>query len=228
MNLLQKLLASAKVGDVIDFGIIDDVILKDATNEEQVYDGQVLEKNCFLRFQRFNVKGEVYQESRFSFWNANPKEDKRPLERLINQMKQLTEISTAVDPKCGDEFNTNLNGILESVENMQEKARSTKKDVAKNFQKEIVDSFVDNIKPYLETESRLRLKVVTSWDGKYMNLPDAGSIIESMDIEKTLLSISHTERTNYIKGLTPSTPAATPVPEANGTTPKTNPILADL
>ena len=61
MNLLQRLLASARVGDVLDFGILEDIILKDVTNEVQIRDDQEVQRNCYMRFQRFNEKVNVYQ-----------------------------------------------------------------------------------------------------------------------------------------------------------------------
>jgi len=228
MNLLKKLLASARISDPLDFGINENVILKFITNEDQVWDGQVLEKNCHMRFQKLNDKGEPTQESRFSYFNADPTQDKNPVQHLLTQLEQLTEIAMAMDPKLAEKYGEKASKIVESEENLTKQARGKK---AKEFQKKLVDAFILTVKKSIDKKPRLRLKVVTSWDGKYTNLPNNTPIIESMDIDKkdSHLSVSHQETLNHMK-TTKRTAASNGQIEAdNGTeTPKSNPVLDDL
>ena len=226
MNLLSKLLASARVGDVLDFGVLENIILKDVTNEKQIRDEQEVQRNCYMRFQRANEKGVIYQESQFSFFNIDPDKEKRPSERLLTQLQQLSEIATAIDEKCGKEFGIASFEVIKSEENFMKKARSKK---VAEFQNEISDVFVTTVKPYLEAQPKVRLKVVTSWDGQYTNLPDSVPMIESMDIEKkdSVLAISHQEMTNSKKAPKAAT-GGEATPESNGQAPKKNAVLADL
>ena len=228
MNLLQRLLASARVGDVLDFGILEDIILKDVTNEVQIRDDQEVQRNCYMRFQRSNEKGDVYQESQFSYFNIDPEKEKRPYERLLTQLQQLTEISVAVDPKCGEEFGIKSFEFIKTEDNFIKKARSKK---VAAFQNKITDIFVECIKPYLDNKPKLRLKVVTNWDGKYMQQPDSVPMIESMDITKknSILVISHHETINSKKAtVAPANGTTESTPEQNTQSPKRNAVLADL
>lgn len=228
MNLLAKLLASAKVGEGLDFGILENVILKDITNEVQMRDDQVVERNCHMRFQRLNDKGKVYQESNFSFFNIDPDREKDPYQKFLTQLTQMMEIANAIDPKCEEEFATKSFDILIDEENIKKQTKGKK---PAKFQNEVADVFADVVKPYLENQPKLRLKVVTSWDGKYMNLPNTSPMIESMDIpvKDTALKLTHIEIQNYHKGLTASSSAdGEATPESNGQAPKANAVLADL
>lgn len=226
MNLLQKLLASARVGDGLDFGILENIILKDVTNEVQIRDDQEVQRNCYMRFQRLNEKGMVYQESQFSYFNIDLDKEKRPTERLITQISQLTELADAIDPKCREEFEISSLKIIESEENFLKQARSKKVAV---FQNKISDCFVAATKSYIENYPKLRLKVVTSWDGQYINQPDSIPWVESMDIsiKDSVLVISHVEMTNSKKSKTPET-SKEASPDSNGEAPKKNKALADL
>lgn len=228
MNLLEKLIASARISDPLNFGINENVILQSITNEEQVWDGQILEKNCHMRFQKLNEKGNPIQESRFSYFNADPKIDKHPVQHLLTQLEQMTEIAMAMNPKLAEKYSTKASKIIKSEENLIVQARGKK---AKEFQKELVDAFVDTIKTELDKKYKLRLKVVTSWDGKYINLPNNTPIIESMNIDKkdSHLSVSHQETLNHMKTATnPAISNGQVIADNAAEKPTINPTLSDL
>jgi len=229
MNLLRKLIASARVSDPFDFGINENIILKSITNEEQVWDGQILEKNCHMRFQKLSAKGDPIQEFRHSYFNSDPTTDKQPVQHLLTQLEQLTEIATAMDPSIAEQYSEAASKIVKSEEHLEKQARDKKK--SKKFQKELVDSFTELIRPAIDKKPRMRLKVITSWNGEHINLPNNTPIIESMDIDKkdSHLSVSHQETINHLK-------RASKVANKNGQvaadnineSPKTNPNLGDL
>jgi len=229
MNLLQKLMASARISDPLEFGINENVILQSVTNEDQIWDGQVLEKNCHLRFQKLNTKGTAVKEFRYSYFNSNPTEDKHPVQHLLTQLEQLTELATAMSAKAGEQYSKKASDIIESEENLIKKARSKK--LAAPFQKELVDAFVVIAQKVIPAKPKLRLKVVTSWNGKYPNLPNSTPMVESMDIatKDSILSVSHQETINHLK--VANNPAASNgqlSADSNVEKPKTNPVLGDL
>jgi hypothetical protein len=201
-SFLRQLLLNKQIRTQLEFGINDNVRLVKIDNTQRKREGEIVNRNTYMTFSKFDSKGEVMASSEFSFFNLDPTAD-RVMENFANQvavMQNIVDIlspGNIIDPTTGyDDFDE------------IEKALKTKKG-CKDFQDTLWELFESALDGKVGEESPLvRLKVVTNNKGKYLQLPNESPVMESMEVEETALTISAYERKCKEKGLEAPTETA--------------------
>lgn len=186
MSLLRKLLASKELRTPLDFGINENVRLISIDNTERIREGEIVKRNTFMRFAKFNSNNEIIANSEFNYFNLDPASDYTS-DNFITQISQLNNIAKVlgadkkVDPTVGYESMNELKGDLETKKGCKKLMDET----WKQFHKAVNDKIGND-------STLFRIKVVTDKTGKYMQLPSKDAIIvESLevDLSESLLKI---------------------------------------
>jgi len=199
-SLLFIILDNLPVRTQLGFGIHENVLLTKVDIVVRKNQGQIIDRNTFLTFTKYNQEEKAIAQTEFSYWNLQYDND-FVLQNLVKQVSNLIEIVTAVTQ--GQEvFDPFTEAGYESYEELKNEL-ATKKG-AKKIQDSIMNSFYEIIKDYIGKECPvLRLKVVTTFDGLYTDLPNEGAFIEICELNDSQLSMSSKDMRLYDKGLSP-------------------------
>lgn len=209
-SLFRQLLNAKPVRTPLEFGINENVRIIKIDNEPRKKDGQVIKANTYITFAKFNKDGNKIASSEFRYFNLDH-ESPYVRENFANQTAQLQDIADAlnpgavIDPTEGYTDPDELYADLES------------KKGCKAFMAKMWEDFEAAVGEHVGPESPLlRVKVVTSKDGKYLQLPNRDThIVETMDVEETDLEVTPYEQKLRAAGL--EAPSATP--DAKGEAP---------
>lgn len=202
MSIVRDFINSAPVRERLEFGINKNVRLVKVSNEEILIDGLRLNKNTHLTFKKYDDEGNEIAESTFNYWDLD---SKKSFVR-DNFMTQLGQLSALVYAVAGEDIGKSYNPVDDVADGEDLLNRLKTASGCQNLQERMVNEFIDAIGSAAnENSPLLRLKVVTSPDGKYLNLPNSIQFVESMDIpeEKSILQITAKEREYYLNGFKP-------------------------
>ena len=177
--LLEAILANKPVRTPLEFGINENVRLVSINNDTRTYEGEVIKRNTFMTFARFNSEGKKIAASEFSYFNLDHT-SQHVCENLVQQTAQLNDICKffgvegCVDPTTG----------FESMEDLVAEL-STKSGCAELMSR-MWTQFNDLVGDLVGENSPVgRLKVVVSNKG-HLQLPRESHIIESIESNSTL------------------------------------------
>ncbi len=194
-NILRDLLASRPVRTPLEFGIQENIRLIAISNEVKKRDGEVIQRNTYMTFAKFDKDNKVMAQSEFNYFNLRHDSDYTGA-NLATQASQLKNIISVVNPDGVDKFNPTkgYESMDEINDDMKTKSGCKKlmDSMYKSFERALGDS-VGHDSPLM------RLKVVVDYKtGKYTQLPDDSRIVESMDDEVSL-KITNKEKRNKEK-----------------------------
>lgn len=221
MSLLRKMLAIKPVRTPLDFGINEDVRLTAIDNETRKWEGEVIPRNTFLTFTKFDNNGNKIAKSEFSYFNLDHTSD-FVFDNLVQQVGQLNNIASILCP--GSVVDPTVE--FEDLEEIKEAIR-TKKG-CQTLMDTIWEQFHSAVSEFIGDESQLlRIKVVTDNKGKWLQLPRDAHFLESVDSDSTL-SISAYELKMFNKGSEPAQETADEKADAPDDKPKKKSALAGL
>jgi hypothetical protein len=202
MSLVRKLIDSAPVRTYLDFGINSNVRLVKLSNEDIMKDGMRLNKNTHMTFVKYDESNEPIAQSTFSYWDLDATKD-FVRDNFVTQMGHfVTLLNLHASEDVAREFQP-TEGI-EDAEELMSILKNQKKCV--ELQHKAVDQFISLMKPYIgEDAPLLRIKIVTSPDGKYLQLPSSYQFVEPNDTpeKESILKITIKEKENYMNGFKP-------------------------
>jgi hypothetical protein len=222
MSLLRRILAIKPVRLPLEFGINENIRLTAISNEVRKRDGEVIPRNTFLTFSKYNEKGQKIAATEFSYFNLDHT-SQFVLENLVTQLAQLTELASLLNPDAAiDPISS-----FETEEEIVEALRTSKG--CKAIMKDMYDQFEESVKDFINDESPLlRVKIVTDNKGKYLQLPREGHFVENVETPCTL-SINAYELKTRQKGAEPQTETPDrPAGTDEATKPKKKSALAGL
>ena len=194
MSFLRKMLANQPVRTPLDFGINENIRLTKIDNSPRKYEGETINRNCWMTFSKFNSKGEVIANSEFAYWNLDH-ESEYTFQNITDQLGHLQDIVNTLNPGVTLDPTTSF----ESEEELMDAVGSKKG--CKIIQDAMWDEFSAAVAGKIGPESTmLRLKVVTDNKGKYLQLPKQPHIVEDAEDECTL-AISGYDLKMKAKGL---------------------------
>lgn len=213
MPFLRKILADRPVRTPLEFGINENIKLVSISNEKRMREGEVIKKNTYMTFNKFNSKGVVIASSEFSYMNFNPGAD-YTFDNFIDQVAQMTNLVRLINPDANPIDPTEG---YESIEEIQRDLGNKKGCEA--LTEKMYAQFEEALEGKLgEDCPALRLKVVTdSKTGKWLQLPREAVVAELMDSGSTNLHITPYELKNRNKALEPASIA----PDVKGDAPDT-------
>lgn len=188
----------------LEFGINENCRLIKVDNTERKREGEVVKRNTFLTFAKFNTKGEIIGQTEFNYFNLDPNSE-YILESLVTQMSQLAHIISLLNPTKFDSFNP-----VAEYETEAEllKALSSEKS-CKELQENMYEQFNELVKDFVSNDGPLlAVKIVTDNKGKYLQLPKEAKFCALMSGDFSFLKITPYEMKIKEKGLSPS--VATP------------------
>lgn len=185
MNFLRKLLSEKPVRTPIGFGINENVRLVSISNEPRFKDDARLERNTFLTFKQYDPKkGTVVASTETFYFDLRPGED-YTAKSLAKQYGQLQCICNALNA------DTTIDPTLIYKDEDEYYAGLADKSKCEEMQDLMYKQFSEGVKDLIGEDSQLlRMKVVTSRDGKHLNLPNTSLFLESMEQEVSSLSIT--------------------------------------
>lgn len=204
MSLLRKILAEKVIRKRLEFGINENVRLIKLDNEERKKDGEVLQRNTYMTFGKFNKEGDLVSQSEFNYFNLKH-DSEYAHDNLVEQLSHMTTLVGILNPEAVlDPF---TKAGIEDEEDLEE-ALGSKKG-CKSLNKALYEVVEEALEGKFGPESELlRIKVVTDKNGKWQQLPREAMFVEPMSKEETELSISAYENRCYQKGLEAPTPTA--------------------
>jgi hypothetical protein len=211
MSLFRELLAAKPVRTPLEFGINENVrITKIDNTPRKNKDGQKLAQNTFVTFSKFNSEGTKIAGSEFRYFNLDH-ESPYVRENFANQVGQLQDIANSLNPGSVIDPTKDYTDPDELYADLESKKG------CRAFMDDMWDQFEAAVGEIVGDECpMLRVKVVTSKDGKYLQLPGREThVVEVMD-EDCTLNITAYEEKMRAKGL--EAPSATP--DAKGNAPE--------
>ena len=213
MSLLRKLLAEKPVRTPLDFGINENVRLIKIDNEERKRDGEILKRNTYLTFAKFNSKNEIIASSEFNYFDLDPESDYIH-DNLATQVAQLNNLVSVLNPGSVVDPTIGYNDMEELSADLQ-----TKKG-CKKLMDETWKQFEKAVKKHIGLDSKLlRIKIVTEKKGKYLQLPKDAIFVESMEVDSNdsvlriqpyELQLKNNALNNVISTQTPDEPGKKP------------------
>lgn len=217
MSLLRELLAVKIVRTPLGFGIHDNVRLVKIDNAERMRENEVVNKNTYLTFAKFDANNNKIASSEFNYFNLDHTSD-YVFDNLITQIGHLNKICSLLNPGSSIDPTEGY----ESVEEIKDALR-TKKG-CEEFMKAMWAQFEQQVEDYVGLESPLlRIKVITDSSGQFFNLPRESHFLELMENDCTL-SISAYELRMHAKGAEPKTVNA----DEKGSKPEDKPRKSSL
>tara|TARA_R110000765_G_scaffold161243_2_gene265628 strand:+ start:1493 stop:2170 length:678 start_codon:yes stop_codon:yes gene_type:complete len=182
-TFLRLLLETKPVRTPLSFGVQDNVRLTNIHNDVVLKDGQPVERGCYLTFTQFGKVGEevkAIKATQFFYFNLG--QNDFTAQNLATQIGQLQNICDVL----GADATIDPTGIFE--EDMEAYLAGLKsKKVCDQMQDIIWEQFYAAVGDKVGMESPLlRLKVVTSSDGRFSQLPQDSVMAELMTDEKKL------------------------------------------
>jgi hypothetical protein len=194
MSLLRKILAIKQVRTPLEFGINENVRLVAIDNEVRKWEGEIIKRNTFLTFAKFDAKDIKIASSEFSYFNLDHTSD-FVLDNLVSQLGHLNALVGILNP--GIEIDPTT-----SYEDLDEvKAALRTKKGCEHFMTVMWEQFLEAVTDKIGNESPLlRMKVVTDSKGRWVQLPRESHFVEAVDSDCTL-SITPYELKIRNKGL---------------------------
>jgi hypothetical protein len=219
-SVLRFLLSLNSNKPQLDFGLNTNCRLIKIDNTPKTKEGEIIKRNTFLTFAKYNDKGEVTGQTEFNFFNLEAG-SKFVFDNFVDQLSKLSHILSLLAPEA--EYDPTSG--YESTEQIEEDLKAPKS--CKAIQDALYDDFAAAIEGKYGTESALlAVKVVTEKTGKYLQLPREAKFCELMSKTYSHLVPSAYEIKMRDAALTP----AVATPDAKGAAPsekKTN-VLAGL
>jgi len=160
------------------------------------YNGEIIKKQLFLKFKKFNKNNEDIGEKEISFFLIDPTMDSAigNLRSFISQVKEVLSIYYT-DEELDESFNPLKVLITDDMsdEDVEEffKYDNIKSKVLKKMslyskvQDAIIEQFYGLMKDNIGFKSSLfRLKLEESKDAKYVQIPRFERFVEKMSVEK--------------------------------------------
>ena len=222
MSLLRKLLSVKPVRAQLEFGINENVRLVNIDNEVRKYEGDVIEKNTFLTFAKFNDNNEKIAATEFSYFNLDHTSD-FVFDNLINQIGHLNKICSLL----GAENGVDPTGDYEDLDELKDALR-TKKGCEK-FMSDMWEQFSENVGDLVGIDSPLlRIKVINDTkSGKYLTLPKDDHFLELAEKSCTL-QVTPFEMKIHAKGQAPQQEAPDDKGEGPDEKPKKKSTIKNL
>jgi len=212
MSLLGKLMSNARKAE-IGFGVHENCVILSVSNDQRKNkDGEKVARNCYTVIGQKNDNGDIVAEREISWFNLDPSSD-FVYDNFFTQLEQLTNIVDTLNPAgkkdaWADLFDEALEELEISVDLTNEELIEELTTLLKNkknsaaFMKLLGDGYVQLLEDHVGPESTpRRAKIVYDKNGKYLQQPRYGSIVESMEVEESRLTISSTEEEYKNKNL---------------------------
>lgn len=176
-TFLRLLLQTKPVRTPLEFGIQGDIRLTKIDNEVRLNEGQPVERGCYLTFTQYGeVDGVTKAIKSTEFFYFNLGQNDFTAQNLATQIGQLQNIcdvlgaDVEIDPT--HIFEDDMDAYLAGLKS---------KSVCDEMQAIIWEQFNGAVADLVGPESPLlRLKVVTSSDGKWSQLPQDSIMVELM------------------------------------------------
>jgi len=190
MSLLRKLLSLKETRVPLEFGINENVRLLSIDNTERKFEGEVMKRNTYMKFAKFNSEDKIIGLSEFNYFNLDPESD-YTTENFATQISQLNNIVKVLNPEASVDPTKGYEDMNELIEDLKSKT-GCKKLMTETFKQfsEAVDGFIG------KDSQLLRLKIITDKTGKYLSLPKDAVIVESMGVADSSLRIQPFELKN--------------------------------
>lgn len=203
MGLLRELLASKPVRTPLEFGINENIRFTTLSNEERKRDGEIIRRNNYMTFVKYDSEGNALANSEFSYMNLDSTSE-YVWENLIDQVTQMNKIAQTFNPEASIDPTEGYEDLEELQKDLKTKSGCAK--LLKIMSEQFEEALEGKIGP---DSPLLRLKIITdAKTGKYLQLPKEAHVMELMDSKPTL-NISAYELKNKNKALD------TPVIEAD-------------
>jgi len=152
---LEVLLANRPVKVGLTYGLNENVRLLSISNEERLKDGQLIPRNTYMTFAKYDDKGKVIAQSEFSYYNLDATRD-NVIKDLATQINQLTSLANLYAPDVElDPF--------EGEEDMDIEAELRKPKVCRALIDALYKQFEKAVSKKIGDESPLlRMKVVVN------------------------------------------------------------------
>jgi len=172
MAFLRELLASKPIRVSLEFGINENVRLVSVTNEERKREGEVIRRNNYMTFVKYDSKGVPIANSEFSYMNLDPNSE-YTFSNFIAQTTQMNHIARVLNPDAEVD-------PTEGYETEEQLSKDLKtKAGCEKFIKVLHEQFLAAIENFIGPDSEfIRVKVITEKTGKYLQLPKEGLTIE--------------------------------------------------
>jgi hypothetical protein len=222
MGLLRELLASKPVRTPLEFGINENIRLVSLSNEERKRDGEIIRRNNYMTFVKYDAEGNALANSEFSYMNLDNTSE-YVWDNLIDQVTQMNKIAQTFNPDAVVDPTDGYDDLKELEKDLKTKAGCAKLLAIMSEQ------FAAALDGKLGKDSMLlRLKIVTdSKTGKYLQLPKEPHVLEPM-VNEPSLNISAYEMKNKNKALEASIITADKKGDAADTVVKKKSALAGL
>jgi hypothetical protein len=194
MNVLELILSEKPIRTPLGFGIHSNIRLTKIDNEVRKYEGEVIRKNTYLTFTKYNNDNKSVSRSEFSYWNLEPENADRIIDNLTTQISQLMNLIAVTNPGKEEDYDP-VSGY-DSMDDLLS-LLSTKKGCNEIMEK-MYEGFEKLVK-LGENSPLLRLKVVTDRNNKRLQLSRDATIAEPMSVKDTLLKMSDYELKNSQK-----------------------------
>jgi hypothetical protein len=208
-SILRFLMSLNQHSPQLDFGVNLDCRLVKIDNTPRMREGEVVKRNTYLTFAKYNKKNEVIGQTEFNFFNLDP-ESKYTFDNFVEQLSKLTVLAKILAP---DETYDPTTGF-KSAEDIEEALKAPKS--CKVLQDKMYNDFEEIVADKIGIESPLiALKVVTEKSGKYLQLPREDKFCSLMSGDYSFLKISAYELKMKESALVPQTS----VPDEKGKAP---------
>lgn len=180
-NLTNIFMESAPARFKLSFGINENVILKNISNEQRRdRNGVLINKTCYMTFAKVDLENDnkSLAETTFSYFTID--KPAYAQKGLSHQVLQLIEIARAIVPADKVmEVLGNINAVLAADKDVFSQVASAASAPSPKLTKEITriqgalsEAFAEAVTPYLNKASELvNLLVVTGPNGQFLDLP---------------------------------------------------------
>lgn len=217
MSLLNQLMAEARKAE-IGFGIHKNCVITAVSNDiRKNKDGEILNRNCYTKFEILSEDGKsTTAEREISWYNIDPTAD-YSFNSFFSQLEQMTSIIDVLQPITDkkDIWSDVFDEIMEKYNiSLDPDNPEDSKSILEGHMKDnklfrgVVDELID---AYVTIGSKkcglksptMRLKVVFDPKGRYLQQPKFDPFVESMDVddESSRLRINKTDEEYKAKSL---------------------------
>lgn len=216
MSLLQQLMQNARRAE-IGFGIHKNCVITEVSNDKRkTKEGEVINRNCYTKFELLDENGNSTAEKEISWYNIDPSAD-YAFNSFYSQLEQMTAIVDVLQPATGkkdvwsdvfDELMGEFEIELDAEDPEGSKAKLEEemkdKDTFKGVMDGLIKAYVSIVgKKAGKDSTPMRLKIVFDTKGKYLQQPKFDTFVESMEVsdEDSRLKITKTDEEYRAKSL---------------------------
>lgn len=187
MNSVLRLILSLNSNkNSLDFGINENCRIIKIDNTERKREGEVIRKNTFITFAKYNKNNEIIGQNEFSYFNFDSNSE-HVAENFVSQLSQMFHIVELLNPDKISEFNP-TDGIKD--ENELNKILTTQK-LASALQAKMFEQFESVLSEVVgDNCPLLAVKIVTEKTGQYLNLPRDAKFCALMSEDYSFLKVS--------------------------------------